>query len=453
MHSLYHNYLKADKDDHKKTFKISGPIAVKHIAHGAEGLRALANNETPPPIPDDAQLLTRQPAHVFLYGEQSVLNRPLHPFAEDGLESAIGNTRLIHLQALSAATGCTIFGKAEYLNGAGNSPKDRVALAIIKAAEKAGQLRPNQGDVIYEGTVGSTGISLASIARSRGYTAHIVMPDDQAHEKSDLLLKLGATVERVTPAPITSPNMYINVARRKAKQHTEDPGTMGRGFFADQFDNPANWRAHYESTGPEILKHTGGKLDAFVAGAGTGGTISGVGQFLKARCKKPPKIVLADPQGSGLYNRVKYGVMFSNTEQEGTRRRQQVDSIVEGIGCNRVVANFEAGRDIIDDAIRVTDEQALAMGRFLVENEGIFVGSSSAVNCKSSVIMVYISLVYVMLTPAGVAAAMFAHRAGPGHTIVTILCDPGDRHLSKFWALAGDVGESSNTTLDDVLNS
>lgn len=207
------------------------------------------------------------------------------------------------------------------------------------------------------------------------------MPNDQATEKSDLLLKLGAIVERVKPASIIDASQFVNVARQRAAEHTADPSRQGRGFFADQFENEANYLAHYNGTGPEIYSQCGGRLDAFVAGAGTGGTISGVALYLKPRIEGI-KVVLADPQGSGLYHKIKNGVMFSSTEREGTRRRHQVDSIVEGIGVNRVTANFEAGRELIDDAVRVSDEQALRMARWLVEKDGIFAGSSSAVNCE-----------------------------------------------------------------------
>ena len=205
------------------------------------------------------------------------------------------------------------------------------------------------------------------------------MPSDQAVEKSNLLLKLGAIVDRVPPAPIVEKDNFVNRARALA--HSQ---TRGRGFFADQFENAANWRAHYGGTGREILAQCDGKLDAFVAGAGTGGTISGVALFLKPRLPRLT-VVLADPQGSGLYNRVRYGVMFDVKEKEGTRRRRQVDTIVEGIGINRVTANFDVGKDLVDDAVRVTDAQALAMARWLVEKDGIFVGSSSAVNCEWSI--------------------------------------------------------------------
>ena len=207
------------------------------------------------------------------------------------------------------------------------------------------------------------------------------MPSDQATEKSDLLLKLGAIVERVPPAPIVDPKHYVNRARKLAVEHTSDANRRGRGFFADQFENEANWQAHYEGTGPEIFQQCGGRLDAFIAGAGTGGTISGVARYLKSKVPDI-KIVLADPQGSGLFNRIKFGVMFDAREKEGTRRRSQVDTIIEGIGMNRVTANFEAGRDLIDDAIKVDDDEAISMARWLVEKDGMFVGGSTAVNCE-----------------------------------------------------------------------
>ncbi|KEQ79024.1 cysteine synthase 2 [Aureobasidium pullulans EXF-150] len=349
----------------------------------------------------------------------------------EGIEGGIGNTPLIRIKSLSDATGCDILGKAEFLNAAGNSPKDRVALSMIQMAEAEGFLTPNSGDKVYEGTVGSTGISLAAICRARGYTAHICMPDDIAAEKSDLLLKLGAVVERVRPASIVDKGQFVNMARARAQQHTADPDQKGRGFFADQFENPANYLAHLHGTGPEIFEQTAGRLDAFVAGAGTGGTISGCALYLKPRLPNM-KVVLADPQGSGLYNRVKHGVMFSPTEKEGTRRRHQVDSIVEGIGVNRVTHNFEAGRELVDDAVRVTDDQAMMMARWLVERDGLFVGSSSAVNC--------------------VAAVKTAMELGPGHRVVTILCDSGTRHLSKFWKKAGTIGGNNEMTMDDILN-
>lgn len=274
------------------------------------------------------------------------------------------------------------------------------------------------------------------------------MPSDQATEKSDLLLKLGAIVDRVPPAPIIDPMHFVNRARNLAADHTADPSRPGRGYFADQFENPANWQAHFEGTGPEIYQQCGKKLDAFVAGAGTGGTIAGVARFLKPRLRDLT-IVLADPQGSGLFNRIKYGLMFDTLEKEGTRRRSQVDTVVEGIGINRVTANFEAGRELIDDAIKVTDEEALAMARWLAEKDGIFVGSSSSANCESDDDII----LQCCLTRKGVAAVRFARQIGPGHRIVTILCDSGTRHLSKFWAQAGNVGGRMDSKLDDIIGS
>ncbi|KAJ6015353.1 Cysteine synthase 2 [Penicillium herquei] len=368
------------------------------------------------------------------------------PAIVEGIEGCIGNTPLFRIKSLSDETGCEILAKAEFLNGAGQSSKDRVALSMIELAEEEGILTPYSGDTIYEGTSGSTGISLASLARAKGYLAHICMPSDQAIEKSNLLLKLGAIVDRVPPAPIVEKENFVNRARALAHAHTAsgsistedgevEPSermSKGRGFFADQFENEANWRAHYGGSGPEIYAQCNGKIDAFVAGAGTGGTISGVARYLKPLLPNIT-VVLADPQGSGLYNRVRYGVMFDLKEREGTRRRRQVDTIVEGIGINRVTANFEVGKELVDDAVRVTDAQALAMARWLVEKDGIFIGSSSAVNCF--------------------AAVKTAQKLGPGHRIVTMLSDSGSRHLSRFWAKAGDVGGAVDTKLTDVLNA
>jgi cysteine synthase len=343
------------------------------------------------------------------------------PAIASGIEACIGNTPLVKILSLSDATGRVILAKAEFLNGAGGSPKDRVALNMIRDAEEAGLLTPHQGDTIYEGTVGSTGISLATLARAKGYKCHICMPDDQSTEKSDLLHHLGATVERVPVAPITSPDHFVNLARRRAKEHTESSVDSSKGFFTDQFETTSNFQAHFNTTGPEIFVQTGGKVDAFVAGAGTGGTISGVAKYLKEEAQLSKlKVVLADPQGSGLYNKIKHGVMYSHTEREGTRRRQQVDTVVEGIGINRITENFEAGRDLIDDAVKVTDEQACKMARWLVEHDGMFVGSSSAVNC--------------------VAAVEAAMKLPEGSQVVTVLCDSGTRHLSKFWKHVAEMG-------------
>ncbi|RKF61434.1 Cysteine synthase 2 [Erysiphe neolycopersici] len=366
--------------------------------------------------------------------KQLVANESSMPKIPEGIEEVIGNTPLFKIKSLSQATGCLILAKAEFLNGAGGSPKDRVALNMIRTAEAQGILSPGRGDTIYEGTVGSTGISLASLARALGYKTHICMPSDQSQEKEDILRCLGAQVERVTPAPITSDKHFVNLAKKRAFDHTQ--GSSGsRGFFADQFENLANFNAHFSSTGPEIWDQTGGQIDLFVSGAGTGGTISGVALYLKQKKighSKPLKVVLADPEGSGLYNKVKHGVMFSSSEKEGTRRRNQVDTIVEGVGINRLTKNFEAGMELIDDSVKVSDIQAMKMARWLVEKDGIFVGSSSALNC--------------------VAAVVAALEMPKGSQVVTIICDNGTRHLSKFWKKIVELKPDTGLGGEDLFN-
>ncbi|KAI9208631.1 tryptophan synthase beta subunit-like PLP-dependent enzyme, partial [Polychytrium aggregatum] len=350
----------------------------------------------------------------------------------------IGNTPLVRINSLSDATGCEILGKCEFLNPGGSS-KDRVALSIIEDAERRNLIRPHSGCTITEGTVGSTGISLATVARAKGYQCHIVMPDDQAQEKYEILERLGARVEKVRPVSIVDQGHFVRVAKTRAESITQEAmranesGPMGSldiptgaGFFCDQFENLANFEAHLRTTGPEIFSQCNGQLDAFVMGAGTGGTIAGVAHYLKPRMPNL-QIVLADPWGSGLFNKVKFGIMYAPTEAEGTRRRHQVDTVVEGIGINRLTENFkqllgkahssEAGlrpvEHYVDDAVRVTDREAVEMSRYLMREDGLFVGSSSSVNC--------------------VAAYRVAKRLGPGHRIVTVLCDSGSRHLTKFW--------------------
>nr|CAG8453855.1 5246_t:CDS:2 [Entrophospora candida] len=334
----------------------------------------------------------------------------------EGLEGLIGNTPLMKIKSLSKATGCEILGKAEFLNP-GGSPKDRVALNMIKIAEEKGLIKPNTGCTIFEGTSGSTGISIAMISRAKGYNAWIIVPDDQAEEKYQLLEKLGATVEKVRPVSIVDKNHFVNLAKSRAQEfgksnhndandNNEDNPT---GYFADQFENLANFQAHYETTGPELYRQTNGNIDAIVAGAGTGGTIAGISSYLKQLIPNL-KVLLVDPPGSGLYHKVKHNVMYSSYEAEGTRRRHQVDTIVEGVGLNRMTQNFNMAHGLIDDAIQVTDEEAVLMARYLVKEEGLFVGSSSAINC--------------------VGCVRVARKLGPGHRIVTILCDSGQRFPS-----------------------
>ena len=242
---------------------------------------------------------------------------------------------------------------------------------------------------------------------------------------------LGAELEPVKLASIVDPNQYTNAARRGALavNQNRDGHSQRRAIFADQFENDFNWRIHYETTGPELLQQMGqDKIDVFINGSGTGGTIAGVGRCLKEYNPRT-KIVLADPQGSGLANRINYGVMYDSVEKEGTRRRHQVDTLVEGIGLNRLTWNFKQAEPYIDEAIRVTDDQALKMAKYLSINDGLFLGSSSAINC--------------------VAAVKMALKNGPGQKIVVIACDSGARHLSKFWKEAAKL--PNDLTLDDIL--
>ncbi|KAG6520255.1 cysteine synthase 2-like [Zingiber officinale] len=354
-----------------------------------------------------------------------------------GLVDAVGDTPLIRINSLSDATGCEILGKAEFLNP-GGSVKDRVAVKIIEEALESGELV--QGGVVTEGSAGSTAISLATIAPAYGCRCHVVIPDDAAIEKLQIIEALGATVERVRPVSISHKDHYVNVARRRALEATNRAAMHGDareaesngfiqmnshapkqmksdipscdckgGFFADQFENLANFRAHYAWTGPEIWEQTEGKLHAFVAAAGTGGTIAGISRFLK---EKDPRVkcFLIDPPGSGLFNKVTRGVMYTKEEAEGRRLKNPFDTITEGIGINRLTKNFMMAE--LDGAYRGTDREAVEMSRFLLKNDGLFLGSSSAMNC--------------------VGALRVAQSLGPGHTIVTILCDSGMRHLSKF---------------------
>ncbi|KOS15029.1 cysteine synthase [Malassezia pachydermatis] len=361
-----------------------------------------------------------------------------------GIDGLIGNTPLLRIKSLSDLTGCEILGKAEFLNP-GGSPKDRVALQIIQEAEESGELVPNMGSWIFEGTVGSTGISLATLARAKGYNCCIVVPDDVAEEKAVLLRRLGATVELVRPRGIVDPRHFVNEARARAQNWKPDENEpYATAFFADQFETEANFYAHYQHTGPEIWKQTNGELDAFVSGTGTGGTLSGVATFLKETAKvqgrrHSPLIVVADPPGSGVYNRIKFGVMYNSTEAEGTRRRYQVDTVVEGIGLNRLTHNLELGLPVIDTAEHVTDDEAVRMSRWLAKHDGLFLGSSSAVHCVAAV------RTALRLKKDD---SLRTHRDRP--IIVTILADSGTRHLSKFQN--DDVMQARGLRVDDDIS-
>ena len=306
-----------------------------------------------------------------------------------GFVGAVGNTPLIRLRGPSELTGCEILGKAEFMNP-GGSVKDRAALGILLEAEEQGLLRP--GGTVVEGTAGNTGIGLTHICNARGYRALIVIPDTQSAEKIGLLRSLGAEVRTVPAVPYRDPNNYVRLSGRIA---AETPGAV----WANQFDNLANRRAHYNSTGPEIWQQSGGRVDAWVAATGTGGTYAGVALYLKEQ-NPAVRCVLAVPLGRALYSWATEGVLVS----EGS-------SITEGIGNSRVTANLEGSP--VDDAVRIDDQAALDTIYGLLWREGLFLGGSVGINVA--------------------AAVETARRLGPGHTIVTVLCDSGDRYRSRLY--------------------
>ena len=306
----------------------------------------------------------------------------------------IGNTPLIRLKGASEATGCEIYGKAEFLNP-GQSVKDRAALYIIRDAEKKGLLKP--GGVIVEGTAGNTGIGLTLVAKALGYRTVIVIPETQSQEKKDALKLLGAELVEVPAVPYKNPNNYVKVSGRLAEQlaKSEPAGAI----WANQFDNVANRQAHIETTAPEILEQTGGKVDGFICSVGSGGTLVGTAMGLKA--KNPNiNIGIADPDGAALYEYYAHGELKS----EG-------NSITEGIGQGRITANLEGFTP--DFAYRVSDAEALPHIFDLVEHEGLCLGGSSGINIAGAI--------------------RLARDLGPGHTIVTILCDYGNRYQSKLF--------------------
>ena len=309
---------------------------------------------------------------------------------EAGFVGAVGQTRLIRLRRVSEETGCEILGKAEFTNP-GGSVKDRAARAIVLAAERSGALGP--GGTVVEGTAGNTGIGLAHMCNARGYRCVIVMPDNQSPEKYALLEALGAEVHKVPVVPYSHPNQYQKVAGRLAAQ-------LPNAIWANQFDNTVNRQAHIDTTGPEIWEQTGGHIDAFTCAAGTGGTFAGVSHALKSQ-RASVRCVLADPPGSSLYEYVRNGALKATGS----------GSITEGIGIGRVTANLQDAP--IDDAVHIEDTETVRQVYALLYAEGLFLGSTSGINVA--------------------AAVAVARELGPGHTVVTMLCDGGAKYQSRLF--------------------
>lgn len=307
-----------------------------------------------------------------------------------GFAGSVGNTPLIRIDSLSDETGCEILGKAEFMNP-GGSVKDRAALWIVREHEKSGTLKA--GGTVVEGTAGNTGIGLVHVCNARGYKTVIYMPDNQSKEKVDILRTLGAEVRVVKTVPYADDMNYQKQAGRHA-------ASIEGGVWANQFDNVANTLAHFESTGPEIWAQTGGKLDAFTCAVGTGGTIAGISQFLKTR-ENAPKVFLADPYGSALYNWV----------TTGEAKMTPGPSITEGIGNSRITQNLAGAK--IDAAVQIPDTDMVKMVYRMLREDGWFFGSSTGINLC--------------------AAVKIARDLGPGHTIVTILCDAGHKYQSTLF--------------------
>jgi cysteine synthase A len=314
--------------------------------------------------------------------------------SQENFIQGIGNTPLIKLKAASEITGCNIYGKAEHLNP-GGSVKDRAALALIKDAEEKQLIK--KGGTIVEGTAGNTGIGLCLLGNSLGYKTIIVMNNNQTQEKKDMLRNIGADLRLVPPKPYKNDDNFVKVAGRLADELK--PSNNNGVVWANQFDNVANAKGHYEGTGKEIWDQTEGKIDGFVCSSGTGGTISGVSNALKEK-NKNIKIYLSDPKGSALYNYIKNGELKS----EG-------NSITEGIGSSRVTKNFENAK--IDDAYSIDDREALPVLFDLIKNEGLSLGTSCGINIAGAI--------------------RLGKELGPGKTIVTILCDKSDRYNSKLF--------------------
>lgn len=332
----------------------------------------------------------------------------IHPMKAKKLIECVGNTPLIRLNRLSEETGCEILGKAEFMNP-GGSVKDRAALGMIMAARDSSELEP--GGVIVEGTAGNTGIGLAMIGNALGHRTVIVMPDNQSREKVDTLRAFGAEVRQIPAVPYKNPNHFAHTSQRLAEEMNAD--SPGSAYWTNQFENLANRDFHEQVTGPEIWEQTGGSVDGFICAVGSGGTLAGVARALKAR-NPDVTIALSDPGGSGLHNYFAHGEI----KVDGS-------SISEGIGNSRITANLEGTP--VDTSWQIPDDEAIPMVYSLIREEGLVLGSSSGINV--------------------IGAIRLARELGPGHTIVTILCDSATRYKEKLFN--GAFLESKGLSLPD----
>jgi cysteine synthase len=320
-------------------------------------------------------------------------------------EQAVGNTRLVRLKTASEYTGCDIYGKCEWENP-GGSVKDRAALWMLRDAEKSNILKPGTKGLIVEGTAGNTGIGLALAGKAHGYDVLICLANSQSPEKKDALRQAGAILVEVPAVPFKNPNNYVHVAERMAlallAEDSVERNPYGKHiFYANQWDNLANRQAHIESTGPEIWTQCGGKIDAFSCAVGTGGTLSGVGEFLRT-VDPHVKIALTDPEGAAVMRYFTEGKLKAHGS-----------SITEGIGQGRITGNLGNGNFRPDLFFEIPDIDMLPIMHELQSKEGLAVGGSAAVNVTGAIEV--------------------AKQLGPGHVVVTMLCDRADRYATKLY--------------------
>ena len=305
---------------------------------------------------------------------------------------AVGNTPLMRLRLASEQTGCEIWGKCEFMNP-GGSVKDRAARYLLEDALKAGKIEA--GGIVVEGTAGNTGIGLTLAGNSLGLRTVIVMPDTQSEEKKSALRGMGAELKTVTAVPYKNPDNYVHQARRLAESLASEHGV----FYANQWDNTSNREGHMRSTAPEIWQQLDGRIDGFICAVGTGGTLAGVSAWLKQK-RSDIVTAAADPDGAGIFHWIKHGEIKSSGS-----------SITEGIGQNRVTGNLDGAP--IDDAFNIPDTELLPVLWDLIGKEGLYVGASSGINVAGAI--------------------RLAKQMGPGHTIVTVLCDSASRYESKLF--------------------
>ena len=335
----------------------------------------------------------------------------------DSVLDTIGWTPLVKLNRVTKGIRTPVYGKAEFFNP-GGSVKDRIGLPIIERAEKDGSLKP--GGTIVEGTSGNTGVGLAIAAALKGYRCIFTMPDKMSQEKVRLLKAFGAEVI-ITPTAVAPdhPDNYVMMAKRIAK---ETPNAI----LANQFYNDANPEAHYATTGPELWEQTEGRITHFVAAAGTGGTITGVGRYLK---EKNPKIriIAGDPAGS---------ILAEMWKTKGKGHPEGAPYKVEGIGQDKIPGTLDL--DLIDDYQTVSDRDSFAMARRLTREEGLFVGGSAGLI-------------------AHVALGIARQVDDPKALVVTFLCDTGERYLSKLyndeWMRENQMLDPERGTLGTVLGA